>query len=165
MLTYNTMEDITDILEKSKCYCMNEQSPYTLHNMLEQPNENIGIKSQVDHELIIQFSFRQKVTLSSIEYFVDNNEETPRLIKLYLNKTNLDFSSIEGEHPNATHRVNNIENKQKFNFGIEWKNTDTLTLFVAKNYGGEISLFKNIKIYGKPVECLNVNNIKKGCCC
>lgn len=161
------MEDITNILDISACYCLNEQNTHMFHNLFESRDiEHSYLKSNCDPQLIIQLSFRQTVTLSSVEYLTENgNDECPRVIKVYLNKSNLDFSSIENEKYIATHKLGKYGTVQKFNFGRELQNTDTITLFIETNHGAELTSLKHLRIYGKPLECLNVNNIKKGCCC
>lgn len=158
------MEDITDMIDISACYCLNENGAHTFQNLFE--SEHSSLKSNVDPQLIIQLSFRQQVTLSNIEYLIESgSDECPHAIKLYLNKTNLDFSSIENEKHVAVHKLGKFGAIQKFSLSREWQNTNTITLFVETNHGAELTSLKHLKIYGKPLECLNVNNIRKGCCC
>lgn len=161
------MEDITNVLDMSMCYCLNEQNSHTFRNLFESGDfEHTGLKSNADEQLIIQLSFRQQVTLSNIEYLIESgSDECPRVIKLYLNKTNLDFSSIENEKHVVTHKLGKFCAVQKFGLGREWQNVDTVTLFIETNHGAELTSLKHLRIYGKPLECLNVNNIRKGCCC
>jgi hypothetical protein len=160
----SNITDITDMIDKSSSYCSNEKTSQSFYNLFEQ--EGSVLQSNADEQLIIQLSFRQKVTLTGIEYEVENGSDScPKIIKLYLNKTNLDFSSIENEKCIETHRLSKYGQTQKHNLSRSWQNTDTITFFVEKNHGAEFTSLVQLKIFGKPVECLNVKDIRRGCCC
>jgi len=158
--------DITDILDKSGCYCLNEKTHGMLLNIFD--NHSTPLESEVDGQLILQLTFREQVTISQLEFFMcDEESKCPKTIKLYANKTNLDFSNIEDEQYTEQIKLTKIisDIKIKLTRTTAWHSTNTLTLFIDSNNGGYTTEIKQLKIYGKKLECLNVNNISKGCCC
>jgi hypothetical protein len=161
--------NITDILDKSGCYCLNEKTHGMFLNIFD--NHSTPLESEVDGQMILQLTFREQVTISQLEFsFGDECSKCPKTIKLYANKKNLDFSNVEDEKYTEQIKLNKISNSNvqiKINLTriTEWKSTNTLILFIDSNYGGDTTELKQLKIYGKKLECLNVNNITKGCCC
>lgn len=61
--------DITQLLDKSQCYCMNEATNDSFINMVvADADTNTHVKSMVDPQLLIQLFFRQCVSISHIEF-------------------------------------------------------------------------------------------------
>jgi hypothetical protein len=79
-------ESITDILDKSKCYCLNEQVERSFLELLPiynnaEPNPDRYLRSQIDPEIIIHLTFRELVNISHIEFEVRNNSGCPKTVK------------------------------------------------------------------------------------
>ncbi len=159
--------EITDILDKSQCYCLNESIEGSFINMV-QSNTNSYVKSMVDPQLLIQLFFRQCVTITHIEFETTTKNSCPKTIKLFTNRVNMGFDDASSLAPIETIRLFPNKNIHKFKLTKVpcWTKSNIVHLFVEDNYGAENTEIKNIKIYGSVVDDTDVSRINKfGCMC
>lgn len=158
--------DITDVLDKSKCCCLNESSRSDYLGIFEE-GEGSNLKSGTDPQLLIQLSFRQTVKLTHIEFVTEKNKSCPKLIKFFPNRTNMGFDEAMEESPGETTRLYSMSGrtKVKLNKVPLWCLTNDLTIFVQDNYGEPYTEIKKIKVYGEIIDDTDVSQIRRGFCC
>lgn len=113
----------TDLIDRSRTLALNGSSNHaSVLDVLGANPEDKPLASDVDPQLIIKVFFKAKVNLSSIALRFnkpptpngdeDETEDTyskPRLIKVFGNMDNLDFSDMDEAIPAATHIVEDAE--------------------------------------------------------
>ena len=82
-----------------------------------------------------------------------------------MNRDNLGFEDIDDIDPTQT--LDNIDMEQfnehsdpillKF---VKYQRVTSLTIYIEENNGGDITALGSIKLYGKSVETVNMNNFK-----
>ena len=88
-------ENITNLLHKSLCCCLNEdlRAP---HTNLFVGDHTLPLRSDADEQLLLQLGFNQTMKLSSIVLGVPDNSSCPKTIKLFCNQGNLGFDDAAG---------------------------------------------------------------------
>lgn len=89
------MEDVTSLLNKNRCYCLNEESPQQFQNLF-CGDHTLRLKSDGDDQLLLHLEFGQTLSLKQIQIGVPGDNSCPKTVKLFLNKQDLDFSSAGG---------------------------------------------------------------------
>lgn len=102
--------------------------------------------------------------LSSIILGFPNNENCPKTLKLFCNKANLGFDDATEQIPVQTVDITQgpgISNLVTIHLQAnKWNRTDSITIFVEDNYGGDVSEIHSCKIFGTPLMGTDVAAIK-----
>lgn len=160
--------DLTTKLEKSECFCRNED-PRFPHTNLFMGDSRLGCKSEADEQLILHMAFQETVKVKSVKFlaFNDGNEPelNPTTIKLYVNRNNLGFEDIEDVDPTQIIELTADDLREgsepialKF---VKFQRVGSITFFIEENNGGEVSALGGLKIFGKGTETMNMNEFKK----
>jgi hypothetical protein len=87
----------------------------------------------------------------------------PSKIHLFVNRDNLGFEDCDDVDPTQTidlTDVNSMRNPIPLKF-VKFQRVKSLTLFIADNHGGDVTAIGGIKLYGFPVDTVNMNDFKK----
>lgn len=88
-------EDVTVLLQKTGCYCLNESSPQQFTHLFVG-DHTLALKSDADEQLLLHLAFGQTVSLKQIQFGVPANGSCPNTVKLFVNQNNLDFAQASG---------------------------------------------------------------------
>jgi PITH domain len=96
-MTSTAGDNITNLLHKSLCCCLNEdlRAP---HTNLFVGDHTLPLRSDADEQLLLQLGFNQTMKLSSIVLGVPDNSSCPKTIKLFCNQGNLGFDDAAGRY-------------------------------------------------------------------
>ena len=154
-LSTNKFVSINSIIEFGKCEALNAQN-----------NEDIksvfcggSIKSNKgDPEMILTITFKEKVCITCILLESSNNDNSPTSIKLYANKSNLDFGDV-GTIASTEDLKGYVSGKQYPLKIAKYRNLDTLAIYVSNDQGDIVEL-NNIIIYGNTAENTDMSQMK-----
>jgi PITH domain len=162
------MIDLSDQIEKSDCYARNQAPGFTMTNLFIG-DSRLGCKSDADEQLILHISFKDFVRIKSIKFVAFNNGEDPECnpstVKLYVNRNNLGFEDIDDVEPtqvlNLTSEDLRESSEPMMTKFVKFQRVKTLTIFVEDNNGGDVSALGSIKLLGRTVATMNMNEFKK----
>eukprot|EP01039_Chlorochromonas_danica_P011019 gene11022-12267_t len=159
----STETDLTALLSKTSCYCLNESSPQQF-NHLFAGDHTLTLKSDADEQLLLHLAFNQTVSLRRIQFGVPCDETCPNTVKLFVNKNNLDFPGASDTQPTQvvtlTPASSATGGQVSFNLNIpKWQRTDSITIFVEDNHGAEISSLFSVKLFGVTLQGFDVSTI------
>jgi len=155
-------ENITHLLSKSSCYCLNED-PRSGHAHLFYGDNTLALKSDADEQLILHLAFGQTCALKSIFLGVPDDESCPDTVKFFLNQTNIGFGDANSDmKPIQSAQLIPGKDITIDLLPAKWNRTDSITIFVQNNHGSPISSLHSIRIYGIAVMSTNVADIKSG---
>ena len=108
------------------------------------------------------------IQVRMIEFVAFNNgidpELNPSTVHIFVNRENLGFEDCDDVDPTQTLDLTTDETTMntpiqlKF---VKYQRVKSLTLFISDNNGGDITALGGIKIYGFPVDTVNMNDFKK----
>lgn len=127
----------------------------TLKNLMSVSSANVV--SDADAELIVKLQFIEKVDISQIFFYPasgsDSDSSPARLVKLFVNKPDLDFNDVETtpcvmelelpfetENPEAPFSVT-LQ-------GSKFTRLSSLQIFVEENFGTDATVVGRIKLEG-----------------
>jgi hypothetical protein len=90
-------ENLIPLLDKSECYCLNEDISSPFVNLF-QDHKELVLLSNADEQLVLQLTFNQTVSLHCLVFGIPEDNRCPRTIKLFLNKKNLGFDEASGNY-------------------------------------------------------------------
>jgi len=152
---------LNDVIEGSGCYCLNEKADKPWRNLLSGGGAALPLESDADEQLLLHFTFRQTVKLSSIDFGLPENDSCPQTIKLFLNTNNLGFDDASSNKPVEQFEIDD-EELSKFTFKVKpvkWSRVESITIFVEDNHGNDISSLVSINFNGVTIQGTNVADI------
>ncbi|KAL3942269.1 MAG: hypothetical protein SGBAC_003508 [Bacillariaceae sp.] len=160
--------DLTGKLEKSECFCRNED-PRFPHTNLFIGDSRLGCKSEADEQLILHVAFQENVKIKSIKFTAFNDGTEPELnpttVKMYVNRNNLGFEDIDDVDPTQIIELTTEDLREgsdpiatKF---VKFQRVGSITFYIEENNGGEISALGGLKIMGKGTESMDMTQFKK----
>eukprot|EP01031_Cornospumella_fuschlensis_P046352 gene46352-56758_t len=157
------MEDVTPLLSKTGCYCLNESAPQE-YTHLFAGDHTLALKSDADEQLLLHLAFNQTVALKQIVFGVPSDGTCPNNVKLFINKNSLGFSDASDTPPTQTITLSPSAepNGSRVTINLnaaKWQRTDSITIFVEDNHGADISSLFSIKVYGSTVHNFDVSKI------
>ena len=101
--SHNITTDITSLVAKGDCYCLNEKDSNT-HENLFQGDDRLALVSDADEQLMIHVVFNETVKVHGLKFFGFNTTSfdvstAPRLIKVFVNRDSMGFSDCEDVEP------------------------------------------------------------------
>lgn len=92
-------ENLNSYIDKSKSYCLNEDSKYTHNGVLGVPSATAVLKSDADEQLLIHIHFKN--TLKLVKLTINfpaslDPSSMPKTIKFFQNRENIDFDEASG---------------------------------------------------------------------
>jgi hypothetical protein len=88
-------EDITSLLTKTFCYCLNESNSQQFNHLFCGDN-TLNLQSDADEQLLLHLAFGQTVSLKQIQFGLPNDNSCPCTVKLFINQNNMGFSEAAG---------------------------------------------------------------------
>ena len=160
--------DLTGKLEKSECFCRNED-PRFPHTNLFMGDSRLGCKSEADEQLILHIAFQETVKVKSIKFLAFNDGNDPELnpttVKMYVNRNNLGFEDIDDVDPTQVIELTADDLREgsepiatKF---VKFQRVGSITFFIEENNGGEVSALGGLKIFGRGTATMNMSDFKK----
>jgi hypothetical protein len=108
-----------------------------------------SVVSDADHQLLVKIKFREKVDCSQITFSpVESNK--PRIVKLYVNKNEIDFGDVEAIAHSAIVEIP-FDQETPFTVslaGSKFTRIQSIQLFVEDNYGTDQTCLGPLKIDG-----------------
>lgn len=159
-LTHVIMSDVTDLVEKSKVFALNE-SVAGSHSHLWNGDRSNAVLSNADATLIVFVPFRESVRLSAI--IIDAPPSlAPSSVRLFVNAKALGFDDVETTEPAALILVGEGDlgspiklRPSKFNAVNE------LFIYIEREGAEKVSISK-IAFIGAAMQSTDVSKIK-GC--
>jgi len=153
---------LDDQIEKNLLECLNQANGFPVENVF-QPNTELQLHSDSDHQLLIKVSFRSPVKINSIRVLGEMQDETaPKTIKVFQNKNHIGFSEAEDEEPTQVLNLTEDHLKGKayeLRF-VKFQSVTTLQLFVEDNFGAEVTKISRIEFLGANASAMNMQDWK-----
>jgi len=147
--------------------CLNQDGSHVVSNILKK-NDMI-LKSDTDHQLIIVLEFQQPVKLSALKFFGVSEGTAPSEIRLFINKPDLGFSDAEDAMSTQDLLLTAADNNLTSGSGercvnlkyVKFQSVNSLTIFVNENLGGEeVTEIKYLEVHGAKGESANIADWK-----
>lgn len=162
---YGVHNDLTPLINKSGCECLNESDEYEFSNCLES-HKGTYLESDCDEQLIITLAFSQPIKLHSLKIKADK-EYGPKTIKIFVNQTkSLDFDQADSCEPvqvlelkqeDLDDKASPVELKY-----VRFQNVNSFTIFVKDNQTGkETTRISQIIPIGSAVASTNMSEFKR----
>jgi len=154
--------DITDQIDTSKARCLNEDVNHPVANLFAA-DAAFTLKSDSDEQLLIHLPMKQTVKLWSMNLTAPAGEERPVVVKLFINKPNMNFQDVDDAKAVQVFELAEEDllaerhNLLKF---TSFQRVDHLTVFVEENDGAEVSTLSGIAFTGEPTEGMNIADWK-----
>lgn len=169
-------ESLTSYIEKAGIEASNADSPERITDLLFGSGVERPIKSLDDEQLLVKVPFSSPVKIAAIKLKCSPQAvatgTAPKVIKLFTNDFNMDFSLASETQPKQTITIESETQKEslKSKNGLEislryvnFQNVRHLTLFIESNQGGvEVSELGLVEFYGSTESNLDMHNWKKG---
>ena len=155
------LADLSDQLETPQCHCMNEKTEHNLRHCLDADSREDSasyLESDADEELMIQLKFMSAVKISAIRIEGKDKDSAPSVVRLFVNKTGLDFDSAKDEKPTQEIELSPSDvapgaAKPKETRFVLFQNVSTLGIFIGANQGDEeTTALKSLMILGEPIQ-------------
>ncbi|CAN0268591.1 unnamed protein product [Phaeothamnion confervicola] len=95
------VREITDMVSKQDCYCLNEQSVFPWQNLFIG-DHRLLLKSDADEQLLIHIGFQETVKIHSINFTAPQDDSAPLTVKLFINRDSFGFSDVDSMEPAMT---------------------------------------------------------------
>lgn len=155
--------DLFEEIDRSKSYALNAATEF---GNLFQPDERFVLTSDADEQMIVHLEFKQKVTLTGVNFFAANaaGDESPTDVSLFANCLNPGFDSLEDakatedmclrEADLAKESVTNLRM-------VKFQKIDSLTVFLRDNNGADVTSINSLSVYGFTVADTRGKELKK----
>ncbi len=164
--------DITNLVSKSECYCLNEEQPGS-HNNLFVGDDRLGLKSDADEQLLLHVQFNEMVKLHSIRFTAFNSAApdmsmAPKTVKIFVNRPNMGFSDAEDVNPTQEFELTEGDLTGDGGLGIakdvrfvKFQRVSSISILVEENFGADITAIGGIRFFGMPINGTNMDDFKK----
>ena len=162
MAKFAAADEITSMLQKTGCSCLNEQQAYPHKNLFAGGGDVLPLRSDCDPELLLQLAFMQTISMHSIIIGLPETDSCPKTIKLFCNRNNMGFDDAKEINPVQQIDVEMGTTSLKIDLiASKWNRTDTITLFIEDNHGNDMTEIHSIRLFGKALMSTDVSQIKK----
>eukprot|EP00918_Siedleckia_nematoides_P083349 GHVU01182734.1.p1 GENE.GHVU01182734.1~~GHVU01182734.1.p1 ORF type:complete len:172 (+),score=39.53 GHVU01182734.1:236-751(+) len=157
---------LLELIEDSRLECLNQKSSQGLRNATHQPNTDLYLESDADHELLIKIGFQRPVRLSSIGFKASEQhlDQGPRSVKLFVDDLNMSFADAESSNPLQTLVLEREDVRAGKTFDLrhaKFKNMTGLVIFVDSNQEDEdTTIIGHLSLKGAPVNNMNMKDWK-----
>jgi len=151
---------LLEYLDLSQLNCLNEVEDHNLKGLLSGKTRNTTdahLLSDSDEQLLLNIYFNQAVKVKSIVLHTAGPQEGPNLIKLFVNRTAIDFEDVQdAEEPEVAQVLEVPKDSVKEGRPIDlrfvrFQSVNSLHIFVKSNHGeGETTRIDAIDIFGVP---------------
>jgi hypothetical protein len=142
--------------------CLNLDSVSQVRALFANDQQQ-GIKSDIDPQLLISIPFQNSVRLGGIKVtFGDDFESRPNGIKLFINRVSMGFSDAESLAPIQTVSYEELKSGETVPLKIAlFQNVVSVQIFVEDNNGGERTEIRSLELFGTLGEQMNMRDFKK----
>jgi len=160
--------DLLDCIEKPQVECLNQNKEHPVVNVFSTNNEYL--ESDCDPQLLIHIPFTQAVRIHSLGFHQLDLKRAPRTIKLFVNKSTMDFSSAETTPSTQDIQLTEqqVSGKQLIPLKyVKFQNVNSITIFVVDNFSSDsddesdTTAIKHIRIIGTPVQTTKMSEFKR----
>lgn len=154
--------DLTTLIMKNMCECLNESDDHTLQHCLD--SSEIGyLSSDCDEQLIISITFNQAVKIHSIKMKAPP-KDGPKNVKIFINQpVTFGFDQVPGlAHQELEFTPKDLEgNLVNLRF-VKFQNVQNIMLFIADNQSGsETTIIQELKFIGAPILTTKMDDFKR----
>mmetsp|Transcript_14766 Transcript_14766/g.36840 ORF Transcript_14766/g.36840 Transcript_14766/m.36840 type:complete len:172 (-) Transcript_14766:473-988(-) len=162
-------KDLLDVIDFNSSEVLNSKNANAgLNNCLKQgyrDQDELYLESDADEQLLLNIAFQQKVKLMAIG-IKGPAEGGPRRVKLYVNRSHMGFSDVQGDVPPAQEldlTPAQIASGDPIPLKlVKFAFVNNLSIFVEDNQeGSEDTKVSKIVIFGSAGEVFDVAQIKK----
>eukprot|EP01095_Lingulamoeba_sp_RSL-Kostka_P008320 TRINITY_DN274_c0_g1_i1.p1 TRINITY_DN274_c0_g1~~TRINITY_DN274_c0_g1_i1.p1 ORF type:complete len:317 (+),score=125.92 TRINITY_DN274_c0_g1_i1:47-997(+) len=168
--------NIDSYINKSRVNCLNQQEDNNVSNIFK--DDDSFLESDCDEQLLLYIPFNQTVKVHSLILNCIEPANAPCVIKLFVNKEAMDFSSAETEKPTQVIELSEDQindgsggssssNKKKqpklipLKF-VRFQKVNSLTIFVESNLDDEeTTVIDQLCFIGNPGQVFNMNEFKR----
>mmetsp|Transcript_25463 Transcript_25463/g.33249 ORF Transcript_25463/g.33249 Transcript_25463/m.33249 type:complete len:181 (+) Transcript_25463:60-602(+) len=159
------IRDITNLIDKSNSYCLNEHPSYRFGNLF-MGDDRLQLRSDADEQLLIHIAFTEQVKLHSISFQSpqDDPEAAPVTVKLFTNRDSLGFSDATDIAPTQELELSltdlGADSACALKY-VKFQNVVTVSIFIEDNNGSDYTALSSLKFFGVPVHTTNMSELKK----
>ena len=142
---------------------LNAENPGALKAALAFPAADGAepVKSDSDEQLLISLAFPQLMKLHAIKVSGPSDGNAPKTIKLFANKSNMDFSDCEDYPPTQTLTLSGVSQTLPLQL-TKFLSVSSITVFIEDNQADEeVTGALTLEFVGVPVHTTNMNDLKK----
>lgn len=158
--------DLLPHIDIDKVMCLNEKRSGSGRSVIASISR---LESDCDEQLIVVVPFKTNVKLSQILLTVTSLEKCPSVMKLFINKPDLNFDDVSEIKPIQTIKIDPSQlaghkegGATKINLPIDklkFQDVAFLTIFVESNIGeGEVSEINHLALIGIPKMTMKLQN-------
>jgi len=163
---------LLEFLDLSQLNCLNEAENHTFKSIVSSKSRNTSgsyLLSDADEQLLLNIPFNQTVRVRSIVLQSSSEMQSPKNIKLLVNRPSLGFEDVEDvSEPGAAQVLELAKedvkegNRIVLRF-VRFQAVNSLHIFVQNNHGGEDeSRIDALDVFGIPVETTkDLSGLKK----
>eukprot|EP01117_Protostelium_nocturnum_P007476 TRINITY_DN2672_c0_g1_i1.p1 TRINITY_DN2672_c0_g1~~TRINITY_DN2672_c0_g1_i1.p1 ORF type:complete len:213 (-),score=59.16 TRINITY_DN2672_c0_g1_i1:29-667(-) len=128
-------------IDTTKVICLNEKIKDSSISIFKPWNERLSkekyLESDVDEELIINIPFTQSIKLKSLIIIGATPEESPKKLKLFTNREDIDFSNASSIKPiQEFDLVSDPKGEYEYPTKISlFNNVNRIILYIPQNFG------------------------------
>mmetsp|Transcript_14397 Transcript_14397/g.29260 ORF Transcript_14397/g.29260 Transcript_14397/m.29260 type:complete len:195 (-) Transcript_14397:605-1189(-) len=160
--------DLSDKLDKTQCYCRNENAAYPWGNLFIG-DSRLSLQSDADEQLILHLTFQEFVKVKSIKFTEFNRGANPDMnpvkVHIHVNRNNLGFEDIEDVDPAQTITLTASDLQETSDpielYYVKFQRVKSLTFYIEDNAGGDVTALGGLRIMGRTVATTNMNDFKK----
>lgn len=158
--------DVTRLVLKKQSECLNQNDDHPLDNIFKEGTDS-RLESDVDEQLVLHVTFSQPIKLHSLMLMAEPLDNAPRTIKIFVNRTDIDFDDAETE--TATQELEMTRETYEEKKGVanlryvRFQNVNSLSIFVKDNLDDDdVSVISQLAFIGTPVDATaNVSAIRQ----
>ncbi|KAJ2607821.1 hypothetical protein H4S08_004689 [Coemansia sp. RSA 1365] len=155
--------DLTRLVLMKQSECLNQNDDHPMENIFVEGDK--VLESDVDEQMMLRISFNQPIKLHSIMLKAPL-DKAPKNIKLYANRTDVEFDDVDTAKPTQEIEMTNRIYKDGGVVNLRYvlfQNINTITIFVADNLADEeVSAISQLAFIGTAVNSANMSDIRQG---
>eukprot|EP01038_Epipyxis_sp_PR26KG_P004461 gene4461-6309_t len=155
-----SQQDLSSLLLKSACYCLNVNNENPISNLFEaDPSLILKSDEGTDEQLLLSLAFNQSVKISKLKLGLPADESRPKSLLLFANKFNLDFAEALDTPPTQVVTLPEGSTFESIIIDLQpvkWKSVDMISLLIVDNYGAPFTSLVSLSVFGIPLNGTNV---------
>jgi len=164
------MVDLKGVIDFKSCNVLNGDGQTGLRDVIGATGV-LKSDADVDHQLLLNIVFTEAVKLHGIAFScqkegasTNKKESGPKRVKLFLNRTNIDFS--EASSIPATQDFlfddRDLTGVEKLTQFVRFQNVHSLTIFVESNQqNSEVTCLNRLSLIGTTIAGMRMSDLKK----
>jgi len=146
--------DLYRHVDLGRSECLNDDPNNPFANVFQEPGQAKYLKSDTDEQLLLTIGFKCIVSIKNIKFVGPTDDSGPKQIKLFLNKLNMSFEDAEEYKATQEFELTSEDLKNGTKpvqlDAVKFVKTDTLTVFIKSNQGGqEHTVLNQLVLWGR----------------